>query len=81
MITPLLQSSVSHDPSEIIIICWFAAQETFLIIIIVIFIIINIKNFLIKRKNLFEIKSFCNIIHYTIQKLWVSFYRAFVVGS
>ncbi len=29
----LLQSSVSHDPSEIIIICWFAAQETFLIII------------------------------------------------
>ncbi len=26
-----LQSSVSHDPSEIILICWFAAQETFLI--------------------------------------------------
>ncbi len=31
----LLQSSVSHDPSEIILICWFAAQGTFLIIIIV----------------------------------------------
>ncbi len=30
----LLQSSVSHDPSEIIQICWFAAQETFIIIII-----------------------------------------------
>ncbi len=29
----LLQSSVWHDPSEIIIICWFAAQETLLIII------------------------------------------------
>jgi len=29
----LLQSSVSHDPSEIILICWFAARETFLIII------------------------------------------------
>jgi len=28
-----LQSSVSHDPSEMILICWFAAQETFLIII------------------------------------------------
>ncbi len=28
----LLQSSVSHDPSEIIRIWWFAAQETFLII-------------------------------------------------
>jgi len=24
---------VSHDPSEIILICWFAAQKTFLIII------------------------------------------------
>ncbi len=29
----LLQSSVSHDPSEIILICWFAVQDTFLIII------------------------------------------------
>ncbi len=29
--------SVSHNPSEIILICWFAAQETFLIII-------NVKN-------------------------------------
>jgi len=29
----LLQFSVSHDPWEIIQICWFAAQETFLIII------------------------------------------------
>ncbi len=26
---PLLQSSVPHDPSEIILICWFA-QETFI---------------------------------------------------
>jgi len=24
----LLQSSVSHDPSLIIILCWFATQET-----------------------------------------------------
>ncbi len=31
----LLQSSVSHDPSEIILICWFTAQETFLIIVII----------------------------------------------
>jgi len=29
----LLQSSVSHDPSKIMMICWFDAQETFLIII------------------------------------------------
>ncbi len=27
----LLQSSVSNDSSEIILICWFAAQETVLI--------------------------------------------------
>ncbi len=26
-----MRSSVSHDPSEIILICWFAAQETFII--------------------------------------------------
>ncbi len=25
------QPLVSHDPSEIILICWFAAKETFLI--------------------------------------------------
>jgi len=27
----ITQSSVSHDPSEIILICWFEAPETFLI--------------------------------------------------
>ncbi len=31
----LLQSSVSHDPSEITLMCWFAAQYIFIIIIIV----------------------------------------------
>ncbi len=34
----LFQSSVSHDPSEIILICWFTAQETLLIIIRFVFI-------------------------------------------
>ncbi len=29
----LLHSSLSHDPSEIILINWFGAQETFLIFI------------------------------------------------
>jgi len=33
----LLQSTVSHDPSVIILIWWFDAQETFIIII-------NVKN-------------------------------------
>ncbi len=37
----LLQSSVSHDPSEIIIICWFAAQ-----LLVMFLIIINAKNVL-----------------------------------
>ncbi len=32
---------MSHDPSEIILIYWFAAKETFIIIII---IIINVEN-------------------------------------
>ncbi len=32
IIQTLLQSSVSHDPSEIVLIFWFAAQETFIII-------------------------------------------------
>ncbi len=26
---------MSHDPSEITVICWFAAQETFIIYIII----------------------------------------------
>ncbi len=30
---PLLQSLMRHDPSEIILMCWFGAQEIFLIII------------------------------------------------
>ncbi len=30
---PLLESSVSHGPSEIILICWFAAQGRFRFII------------------------------------------------
>ncbi len=28
----LLQSSVSHDPSEINLICWFGVQETFFLL-------------------------------------------------
>ncbi len=29
---PLLESSVSNDPSEIILICWFGAQKTLAIL-------------------------------------------------
>ncbi len=33
LLASLLQSSVSHDHSEIIWICWFAVQDIFIIII------------------------------------------------
>jgi len=65
---------VSHDPSEIVLICRFAAQETFLIITNVVnnsyfygncgtflkdFFFINRK---FQEQNLFEIETFYNII-------------------
>ncbi len=45
----LLQSSVSHDASEIILICWFGAQEAFIIIII------NVDEQEVQKQHLFEI--------------------------
>ncbi len=79
----LLQSSVSHDPSEIILICWLAVQETFIIIII---IIINISRTLwwterSKYQHLSELKSFCNIIHYTIQELVVRYIYIYIYSA
>ncbi len=48
---PLLKSSVSHDPSEIILISLFAAQETLLIIINVgIFVNTFFQGYLINKK-------------------------------
>jgi len=44
------ESSVSHDPSVIIIICWFGAQETCIIIII---INVKKKNQISKEQHLF----------------------------
>ncbi len=39
-----IRSSVSHDPSEIILICWFAVQNTFLIVIsLKIFVVLKVK--------------------------------------
>ncbi len=32
LLIPLLPCLVSHDPLEIIILCWFGAQETFVIV-------------------------------------------------
>ncbi len=68
----LLQSSVSHDPSEIILICWFDAQETIIIIINVkTVVLLNI--FLCEKKHdtffsilrqiesNFHLKNFCNL--------------------
>ncbi len=39
---PLFQSSVSYDPSEIILIGWFGAQEIFLIIMLKTVMLLNI---------------------------------------
>ncbi len=71
---PLLQSLVSHDPLEIIIICWFA-EETFPIVINIqtivlpdIFFVGNCNTFFrilwwIEEQHLFEIEIVCNIIN------------------
>ncbi len=49
-------SSVSHDPSEIILICWCAAQDTFL--------------FIIKVENSYADKDFCGIF-FSRKKLFI----------
>ncbi len=61
---------MSRDPSEIILICWFAAQETFLIIIMLKTVDIFVAYILffkilsrIKKQRLFELETFCNIIN------------------
>ncbi len=51
----LLQSSVSHDPSQIILICRFTAQQTFIIINVAFWWIESSKG------HLFETEIFCNI--------------------
>ncbi len=65
---PLILTLVSQDPSEIIQICWFDAQETFIIIIIIVLLIFCVKTMifgqdsLLKRKfreqHLFKHESF-----------------------
>ncbi len=60
-----------QDPSEIILISWFDAQEAFIIIIIIVLLSIFVKttifgqDHLMKRKlreqHLFEKEVFCNI--------------------
>ncbi len=59
----LLQSSVSHDPTEIILICRFAAQETFLIIIL----IENIKKTIFN--NSFIVGVGCTFVNNLISKI------------
>ncbi len=69
----LLQSSVSHNPSEIIIIGCFDAQETFLIIFNVFKAVVSFCLFVCffrilwiecsKEQHVFEIEIFCEIIN------------------
>ncbi len=83
MLTPqlsLLQSSVSHDPSEVSLKCWISARKTSLINVFflkqpccLIFLEnIFFQDFLINRKfkhHLFEIKIFVNILNVFTVKL------------
>ncbi len=68
VINSSLQSSVSHDPSEIILICWFAAQETFLIIFNVETVVLLNTFFRILwwklkyEQHLFEMESFVVLV-------------------
>ncbi len=69
-LTSLLQSSVSHDPLEIIIIFWFAAQKTIVIIIIIMLKTAESIFFRFpwwiessEEQHLSEIEIFCNIIN------------------
>ncbi len=60
----LLQSSVSHDPSEIILNHSIAAQETFLLLsMLKTFPQDSLMNRKLKGTHLFEVKIFCNIIN------------------
>jgi len=61
----LLQSTVSHDPFKIILICLFAAQETFLTIFNIEKIFFWILQF--KKQHLFKTDFFClyNVKVYT----------------
>ncbi len=56
---------MSHDPSEIILICWFGAQETFLIII-------NVKNNCSAFCGNLEVFLFYMKIYHIVEFKWVS---------
>ncbi len=66
----LLQSLVSHDPSEFILICWFASQGTFIIIIImlktVVLIYIFVKTMILHFKAFFDEQKIKNSIYFNI---------------
>ncbi len=56
----LHQFSVSHDPSEITLICWFAAQELFLQLLSVLKTVVLL--------NIFRGNHFCRIIRWVDSK-------------
>ncbi len=84
----LLQSSVSHDLSEIILKCWFAAQERFIIIICVetsCSTNIFVETLIIwwwresSKQHLFELEIFLiNSVHPCWIKVWISLKNIFI---
>ncbi len=64
---PLLQSSVSHDPLEIIFICWFGAQEIYNLLLLSMLktvVLQNISFFLII--NIFDVTFKASMLNYYI---------------
>ncbi len=65
-----LQSSVSHDPSEIILICWFAAQVTWLLVsmlktVVLLYMLVFVESS--KVQHLFKIVIFCYVTNVKTQ--------------
>ncbi len=61
----LLQYSVSHDPSQIILICWFAAQDKFILLAM-------LKTAFIWNRNLLW---YYNLMHSCRIQAWISFQK------
>ncbi len=60
---PLLQSSVSHDPSEIILICLFGAQETLSMLKTVVLLNIFLETVIISFRSFNESNVFKKSIY------------------
>ncbi len=63
---PLLQSSVSHDPSEIIFICWFGAQEIYNLLLLSMLKTVVLQNISFFIINIFDVTFKASMLNYYI---------------